>query len=124
MNLHGIAAGAIGAVNPFVPAMYYASTGSTTNPDGSRDPGYAAPQPIPGGVQKQELSYKDLQHVDGLNLQGILCSVYLSGQAFGVTRGSKGGDKFVIAGQTWLVVAVPEQWPDWCKVILNLQVNP
>lgn len=121
MNLHGIVSGAVGAVNPFVPATYYASTGSTTNADGSRTPSYAFPQTI--SVQKQELSFKDLQHVDGLNLQGIFCSVYLRGQAFGVTRGTKGGDKFVIAGKTWLVVALPEQWPDWCRVILNQQVN-
>jgi hypothetical protein len=76
-------------------------------------------------IQKQELSFKDLQQVDGLNLQGIFCSVYLAGAIYGVDRGTAGGgDKFVFNGQTWLVVAVPEQWPDWCRVILCLQVNP
>lgn len=76
-------------------------------------------------IQRQELSFKDLQHVDGLNLQGQLCSIYLNGQIYGADRGTaKGGDKFVICGQTWLVVAVPEQWPDWCRVILCLQVTP
>lgn len=122
MDLHGIVSGAIGTVNPFVSASYLKSTGAVTNADGSRTPGYAAPVTV--SVQKQELSFKDLQHIDGLNLQGIFCTVYLEGQAFGVTRGVSGGDKFVIAGQTWLVVALPEQWPEWCRVILNLQVNP
>lgn len=122
MDLHGIASGAIGTVNPFIPAMVYQSTGYTTAPDGSRVPGYASPVAL--SIQKQELSFKDLQHVDGLNLQGIFCSVYLSGSIYGVDRGTAGGgDKLVFNGQTWLVVSVPEQWPDWVRVILCLQVK-
>jgi hypothetical protein len=35
-----------------------------------------------------------------------------------------GGDKIVIAGVTYLVVAISEQWPDWVKVIGQEQVNP
>ena len=122
MDLHGLVAGAIGTVNPFVPALYYRSLGYVTAADGSRVPAFA--QSIPLSVQKQELSYKDLQQIDGLNLQGILCAVYLRGHAYGVTRGAGGGDKFLIAGQTWLVVQITEQWPDWCRTILNLQINP
>jgi len=123
MNLHGIVSGAIGAVNPPIDAQAIQATGYTTSPSGKQVPSYGTPVPLT--VQKQELSFKDLQHVDGLNLQGQLCSVYLNGQIYGVDRGTaKGGDKFVIGGQTWLVVAVPEQWPDWCRVILCLQVVP
>lgn len=121
MNLHGLAAGAIGAVNPFIDAQVYPSTGYTTAADGSQVPGYDTPVDLT--IQKQELSFKDLQHVDGLNLQGVMCTVYLSGAIYGVDRGTAGGgDKFVFNGQTWLVVAVAEQWPDWCRVILCLQV--
>lgn len=123
MNLHGIVAGAIGTVNPFIDANVYQSTGYTTAADGSREPSYAAPVAI--RLQKQELSFKDLQQVDGLNLQGIFCSVYLAGAIYGVDRGTAGGgDKFTFNGQTWLVVAVAEQWPEWCRVILCLQVDP
>ena len=123
MDLHGIVSGAIGTVNPFIPALAYQSTGYTTAGDGSRAPGYAAPVTL--SIQKQELSFKDLQHVDGLNIQGVMCSVYLPGQIYGVDRGTAGGgDKFTFSGQTWLVVSVIEQWPDWCRVILCLQVNP
>lgn len=123
MNLHGIVAGAIGTVNPFITAQAIQSTGYTALPSGKQVPSYA--DPITLSIQKQELSFKDLQHVDGLNIQGELCSVYLSGQIYGVDRGTaKGGDKFVFNSQTWLVVAVPEQWPDWCRVILCLQVAP
>jgi len=35
MDLHGMAAGAIGAVNPFVAAQYLQATGTTTNRPGS-----------------------------------------------------------------------------------------
>jgi hypothetical protein len=123
MDLHGLVSGAIGTVNPPVCAKYYCARPPVTAADGSRVPTYAPPCQVT--IQKQELSYKDLQHIDGLNLQGILCVAYLRGQVYAVTRGiSSGGDKFVIGGQTWLVVAIPEQWPDWAKVILNLQVNP
>lgn len=121
MNLHSIASGAIGTVNPPIEVQAYQSNGYTTTPAGKQVPSYAAPVPLT--VQKQEVSFKDLQHVDGLNLQGQLCSVYLNGQIYGIERGTaKGGDKFVFNGQTWLVVAIPEQWPDWCRVILCLQV--
>ena len=122
MDLHSIAGGAIGAVNPFVAAQYLKSTGTTTNADGSRAPAYAAPVTV--SIQKQELSFKELQQIQNLNLQGIVCSMYLKGAAYGVYRGAgTGGDKIVLNGQTWLVVAVPESWPDWCKVIVQLQVN-
>lgn len=123
MNLHGIVSGAVGAVNPPISAQVSQASGYTTSASGKQVPTYAAPAPV--AIQKQELSFKDLQHVDGLNIQGELCSVYLNGQIYGVDRGTaRGGDKFVFNGQTWLVVAVPEQWPDWCRVILCLQVAP
>lgn len=122
MNLHGLASAAVAAVNPPISAQVFQATGYTTAPDGSRAPGYADPLTL--SIQKQELSFKDLQLVDGLNLQGIFCTVFLNGAIYGVDRGTAGGgDKFVFNGQTWLVVAVPEQWPDWCRVILCLQVN-
>jgi len=123
MDLHSIVAGAIGAVNPFVAAQYLKATGTVTNPDGSREPAYAMPVDI--SIQMQELSFKELQQVQNLNLQGIVRSAYMRGSAYDVYRGAgTGGDKIVYQGQTWLVVAVPEQWPDWCKVIVQLQVNP
>lgn len=123
MNLHGIVSGAIGTINPFVSAQIKQSTGWTTSPSGKRVPSYAAP--FPASIQMQELSFKDLQHTDGLNLQGVLRSVYLDGSIYGVDRGTAGGgDIFTIGSQTWLVVAVAEQWADWCRVILQLQVAP
>jgi hypothetical protein len=121
MNLHGIASGAIGTVNPFIPAEVYQSNGYTTTGSGKQVPAFLPPVPL--SIQKQELSFKDLQHVDGLNIQGEMCSVYLNGHIYGIERGTaKGGDAFVFDNQVWLVVAIPEQWPDWCRVILCRQL--
>ncbi len=123
MNLHGIAAPMVGMVNPFVTAQLIVSTGKTTNPDGSVTPSYAAPVDIQ--AQAQELSFKDLQHANNLNLQGILKSIYCPGTVQAVNRlAGTGGDKIVIGGDTYLAVAISEQWPEWCRVIGQLQVNP
>jgi hypothetical protein len=35
----------------------------------------------------------------------------------------QGGDKFVIGNETWLVVDVPEIWPDWTRVIACQQLT-
>lgn len=123
MNLHGIAGPMVGIVNPFVPAQLLVSTGYTKNADGSTAPSYAAPKDI--RVQAQELSFKELQHVENLNLQGILKSIYCPGAVQAVNRlAGTGGDKIVIAGDTYLAVAISEAWPDWCRVIGQLQVSP
>ena len=126
MNLHGIVAPAIAAVNPFVTAMLKRSTGYTTAGDGTRSPTYAD---VPGvSVQVQALSYSDLQHLDGLNIQGVRRAVYLNGSALAVVRPLQtGGDLFVFPagtlpeGTTWLVAYVLEEWPDWYKVAITLQ---
>ncbi|EKT2017176.1 hypothetical protein QDZ09_001038 [Salmonella enterica] len=49
--------------------------------------------------------------------------VLLAGNWCGLNRTrQQGGDKFVIGDETWLVVEVPEIWPDWTRVIVCLQV--
>jgi hypothetical protein len=122
MNLHGIVSGAIGAVNPFITVQLKRSTGFTKSADFKQVPGYA--DPVSVQVQKQELTYKDLQQVNALNIQGVFTTVYLNGVVKGVDRATQtGGDMFVIDGQEWLVVAIAEQWNDWCKAILCLQVS-
>lgn len=121
MNLHGIVASAVGAVNPPITVQLKRATGFTQSADFKQVPSYA--DPVDVQVQKQELSYKDLQQVDSLNIQGVFTTVYLNGIVKGVDRASQtGGDVFIINGQEWLVVAIAEQWNDWCKAILCLQV--
>lgn len=120
MNLHGIVSGAVSAVNPFIPAQLLRSIGYGTNPDGTRGPTYA--DPVDAQVQRQALTQSDLKQIDGLNLQGVLAAFYVDGNWFGVNRpDGQGGDLIRINDQDWLIVAIPELWPDWTKVIACLQ---
>lgn len=119
MNLRGIANRATRAVNPNVPGVFQVSTGYITSSSGKKVPSYSS---VDVEVQFQELSSTDLRQVDSVNMQGILKSAYLNGNFNGVNRPEqKGGDILVVDGQKWLVVKVPELWPDWCRVIVNLQ---
>lgn len=130
MNLHGLVSGAIGIVNPFVTATLQRSTGYTTAGDGGRTPTYSTSTE---SVQVQALSGWDLQHLDGLNLNGVLRKVFLNGDWRGVYRpGNQGGDhiKFGATGipatlqnTDWLVVHVLETWPDWCSLVIQLQMT-
>lgn len=131
MNLHAIVAGAIGAVNPFVPATLQQSTGYTTNADGSRDPTYST-RAI--SCQVQALTYTDLTKLDGLNIQGTRRAIYVTGEAAGIIRVKQEGGDLVIfpdntlpEGNTWLCAQVLEQWSDgagvpaWVKICVTLQ---
>lgn len=121
MNLHGIVGPVIAAVNPPVWATLQRSNGYTTNGDSSRTPAYEAP--ITVQAQVQPLTYRDLQQVDGLNLNGTRRAIYLSGFLNGVVRVSqKGGDLVTLPdGSVWLTALVLEQWPTWVKCAVTLQ---
>jgi len=122
MNLHQIVRGAITTVNPDVPGVLKVNSGFTTAPGGKRVQSYTDVDVM---AQMQELSSTDLKQVDAINVQGILQSVYLNGNFNGINRpDQKGGDILIVDGQKWLVVKVPELWPDWCRVIVNLQRSP
>lgn len=122
MNLHSIVRGVVGAVNPYVEAQIYRSTGPTKNADYSTSAGYA--EPVTMKVQKQAVSQADLRHMDNLNIQGDMVSIWTDGNWCGMSRTKQtGGDKFVIGDEVWLVVAVPEIWPDWTRVIVCRQLT-
>lgn len=123
MDLHGIAKGAVAAVNPQQRLSLQRSTGYTTNAAGRRTPSYAAPVVCYGQVQS--LTYKDIQQINGLNLQGTRRAIYLEGHWDGLVRNeSKGGDLITDGrGDVWLVALVLESWPDWTKVAVTLQID-
>lgn len=124
MNLHGIASGAISAVNPMTTCQFYKSSGNTSNADFSNTPSYDAPVEL--SVQQQAMSQRDLQHMAMLNIQGVFTKFWLTGSSYAVNRVTQqGGDKLVDAsGRTWMVQEVMEIWPDWCSVVATLQVLP
>ena len=101
------------------------STGYVTDSAGKRTPTTIR---LTVEAQIQALSASDLKQVDGLNITGVMRSVYLYGNAAGVVRVDQiGGDILVfpeIPGSTprnWLVTQVVETWAEWSKVIVTLQ---
>lgn len=125
MNLHGIAGPIVAAVNPKTPAIIKISSGYQTLPNGSRVPSYQ--QPFSQAMaQVQPLTFRDIQQIEGLNLQGTRVAIYLEGELDGIVRADrKGGDLVEIStgvhSGTYLVAMVLEQWPDWVKVAATLQ---
>jgi len=123
MNLHGIASGAIGSVNPSQKVALKASTGYTTAAGGKQSPTYASVVNI--DAQVQELTSDQLRHVNGLGIDGILRKLWVNGTLHAVDRAqSLGGDMVTLAdGTIWLVVHILEQFPDWCSAAIQKQVS-
>lgn len=123
MNLHRIVKSAIGQINPFISATVRVSDGFEVGAGRKQTPKYLPGQPIT--IQLQPLSGQDLKHVDGMNLQGLLKSIHVDGNFYGANRERViGGDLFVIGSETWLVIEPLELWPDWCRLLVQLQVTP
>jgi hypothetical protein len=78
-------------------------------------------------AQVQPMTWRDLQQVSGLNLQGTRRKIYLFGRVDGIVRVlHKGGDLITIApggvnDGVYLCTQVLEQWPDWVSVAAVLQ---
>lgn len=123
MNLHRIVRSAIGSINPFIPAIVQVSDGFEIGPGRKQIPKYLPDQPV--SIQLQPLSSDDLKHVDGMNLQGLLKSIHVDGNYYGVNREKAiGGDLFIIGSETWLVIGPLELWPQWSRLLVQLQVTP
>ncbi len=123
MNLHSAVRGAIRNINPDIAATLRQSTGYVTDAGGKQWPAYA--DPIASTVQVQAVAGKDLEHTNGLNIQGVLRKVYLYGNWQGVVRADmRGGDLFQFSQvpgggvQRWKVYTVFETWSDWCAVVV------
>lgn len=121
MDLQGLANPVAEVVNPNIVVSIQVSTGYTNTGRGLRQvPTYAAP--ITGFAQVQELTSSELRQAEGMNLQGVMRSIYFRGALNGVIRpDSKGGDLVTIAGQVWLVAKTLELWPTWAKALIVLQ---
>lgn len=120
MNLHQLAVGAIRRVNQTRKVRVRLNTGPTTTlADGTRQPSY---KDYWVTAQVQELTHDELRLVEGMNLQGAKKMLYMNGHVEGAVRAHlRGGDLFVIDGETWLVERVIESWSDWCKALVVLQ---
>src|SRR6267378_4184572 len=91
IDVHGAANAAIQAVNPDILGTFYASTGFVINAQKKQVPSYAAGVTAP--LQVQAVSARELQHLENLNVQGVLRSVHMYGDTQGVVRvNQQGGD--------------------------------
>jgi hypothetical protein len=120
MDLRSISNAVTDCVNPNILVTVQASTGYTIGPGLKQIPAYA--NPVDGFAQVQALTAADLRHLDGLNIQGATKSIILRGKLNAIVRvNSQGGDVVTIGTQTWLTVAVLEQWPLWSRCAIQLQ---
>jgi len=125
MNLRGLANKYTRLTNNNIQVNWVQSTGYVTDSAGKRVPTTIT---LTVEAQVQALSTSDLKHIDGLNITGVMRTVYLYGNAAGVVRADQiGGDilRFpeVPNGtiRNWLITQVVETWSDWCHVIVTLQ---
>ena len=122
MNLHGLVSGAIGAVNPNKVITLRRSNGYQTSDSGKRTPLYIDST---GEAQVQNLNSRELQHMNDLNINGVLVKVYLYGDLSSIVRANQqGGDILIFNNAAWLCVSQTESWPDWCAVIAQMQLDP
>ena len=121
MNLHAIAAPMLGVINEPILGRLYASIGYTTADDGTQVPNSKPPCDIVMDVQA--LSASEIQHMDSLNIQGIVKGVWANGELRGTDRTvGYGGDVITFSCATWLVVHVIEAWNgEWSHVVVQKQ---
>jgi hypothetical protein len=127
MNLRGLANQLTSQINPNQAITWVQNTGYTTNAAGKRTPTTTSSSI---SAQVQALSGRDLDHMDGMNVQGVMRTVFMYGNPQGVVRvDSKGGDMLQFpeipggANRNWLVTQVIETWPNWAKVVVTLQAQ-
>lgn len=122
MNLRSIVSGVIGTVNPATPVIYRRSTGYTKDASFKQVPAYA-PDVTVTTARLQALTSHELARMNALNIQGVTTALYVDGiKPRGADRNTgTGGDLFIINNETWLVVQVLEEWPEWSRVALCRQ---
>ena len=78
---------------------------------------------VPGQIQP--VGWRDIQMMEGLNLQGSRNKIWFYGRFDGLIRvDNKGGDLVIDPkGNIYLVAMVAEQWGinEWCSVFVTLQ---
>lgn len=122
MNLHAIVRSAITSVNPDISATLRRYQGEVMGVGRKPVPQYSPDETVT--LQLQPLTKGDMEHVDGLNIEGLFKSIHINGNFYSVNRTmQKGGDIFIIDGQTWLVIEPIELWADWSRLLVCLQVD-
>lgn len=122
MDLRGIANGVAGTVNPNETVTVLRSNGYGIDNGRVQYPIYFPP--VTGPAQVQALDGKDLQQLDGMNIQGDIKTIFLRGALAGVIRPNESGGDIIKrknGSEVWLVVKVLESWPTWTKAAIVKQ---
>lgn len=125
MDLHALVAPIIGIVNPQVPLRILISNGYAVDAAGKQTPLYLPPLDVVGQVQS--LTFRDVQMLAGINIEGVARAIYISGRVDAFIRpDKKGSDTITImggvdVGTVWSVVHMLEYWPEWCKAAVTRQ---
>jgi hypothetical protein len=126
LNLHATVRAAIQSVNADIAATYIASLGYDVNASGKQVPQYASPAVVQ--IQSQPPAGKDLKHIEFLNLQGTVRTVYLYSNPHAIVRvDAKGGDLLIFPSfvggpsYTWLVKEVAERWSVGQNALVTFQ---
>jgi hypothetical protein len=129
MDLRILANAATQNVNPNTPAVIITNQGWVTDAAGHRTPVTATTAVT---IQIQAMDQGLIRHTDGLNITGIVRSIYIYYPANSVVRVTGQGGDIVqfsqILGGTvnnWLVTHVIEEWQStnaaWSHVLCTLQ---
>lgn len=124
MNLHGLVSSVIKSVNPNTSVGLEFSTGFAQGADFKKTPTFATMESVP--AQIQPIGWRDLQQLNGVNLQGEMKVAYFFGSVAAIVRqtGSGGARITLPDGSVWLNVQVLEDFSmtsGWTKIAIVRQ---
>ena len=132
MNLRSSITKMVNAVNPDVLVTVFVSTGYTIGAGKKQIPTYD--NGTTGYAQVQAMNSDDIQLMfnghtpevvpSQFQIQGVFRVIFLKNQLHGIIRKfGDGGDIVQIGTDKYVVLRIIEQWPDWTKAALVLQVD-
>ena len=108
-------------ISPDIPVIYLRSTGSIIGYAGTQVPQYAPPKSIL--IRRQASGNSDIVQTKGVNMQGVMFYVYTTENLQSINRPQGlGGDLIYMDGGEWLVERIVENWDQWTKATIFLQV--
>ena len=120
MDVFNLSNSAISTVYDNTIVSIYRSIGFTIGGGQKQIPLYDAAVDYYAQLQYAEQS--ELEHIDGLNIQGLYKKLLVGSTISGSVRPRiAGGDLVVINNEKWLVVTIEEAWVGWSKAIIVLQ---
>lgn len=132
LNLHSAVRQVIPALNADITAYWYQSKGCLIGSDGRQQPAYQPAVTVQAQIQPP--SGRDLKHIEYLQLQGVIRTVWMFSDPQAIVRVNAAGGDLLLFPQwagapndTWLVAQMQESWNvdggGWSKVFAVLQTD-